>query len=591
MALRGAALEASAWSLCLWPESWANVASSCASGVGVASPHPDKQYLCACCCGDGLREGRGGLCASCWLHSADPQEGEELLHTLVHAKGGKTFLRQLLLWRSAPYAPHNRVSPLDPQAASPPPLGRGETWPGRQMPLSGASSLTIIWDAADSSCAAKARAIHSEFPGLCAFVDQSDALAVDALLNCADLAGLPGLRARLCGAGRLSAVLPGVGVYIADCEDHPQVLLFELFYRKSVRLPDLPTLAAMKRDWLKPLQSLASQARCGAPFCARWWAEPVPLRVIAASLVRNKFAIVDGFLDDAHVSALRTFSAELHASPGALRPGLEEQRGNLGGLWGEGNDGDCQNIKNAPRKWSLEGDLRAWIADGSTRAHAVQPLTEAIDALVTSMKKLGPCDGVVASEAARRLRYVDFRESVMAACYPGEARGRYLRHCDTGRGAVLTAIFYLNEAWTEEDGGILRLYDEGFHNTQVKLDVLPQANRLLLFWATEECPHEVLPAMRDRFAMTIWYRDSGRLDDSDGLADMLERCSPVAPLTLEEAVARAGAPEGRAQREALLARTRSVGSRADKQKDKVVVRGMPRSGLFRVIWRLAYVYQ
>ncbi|CAK0900003.1 unnamed protein product [Prorocentrum cordatum] len=98
----------------------------------------------------------------------------------------------------------------------------------------------------------------------------------------------------------------------------------------------------------------------------------------------------------------------------------------------------------------------------------------------------------------------------MVACYPGEARGRYLRHCDTGRGAALTAILYLNRGWSAEDGGQLRLYEEGFHNTQVRADVAPLAGRLLLFWATEECPHEVLPARRDRFAMTIWCRDTAR---------------------------------------------------------------------------------
>jgi len=39
----------------------------------------------------------------------------------------------------------------------------------------------------------------------------------------------------------------------------------------------------------------------------------------------------------------------------------------------------------------------------------------------------------------------------MVACYPGEKRGRYLKHCDTGRKAVLTAMYYLNDDWKPED--------------------------------------------------------------------------------------------------------------------------------------------
>merc|ERR1712176_1416284 len=89
----------------------------------------------------------------------------------------------------------------------------------------------------------------------------------------------------------------------------------------------------------------------------------------------------------------------------------------------------------------------------------------------------------------------------------GQARGRYLKYCDTGRKAVLTCIFYLNESWEHGDHGELRLFEDGIGNTQVKYDVSPIANRLLMFWATDECPHEVLATHRDRYAMTTWLLD------------------------------------------------------------------------------------
>lgn len=93
----------------------------------------------------------------------------------------------------------------------------------------------------------------------------------------------------------------------------------------------------------------------------------------------------------------------------------------------------------------------------------------------------------------------------MVATYSGSLRGRYLKHVDADRGASLTAILYLNEAWNAEDGGHLRLYTTGRDSRCARADVLPLWNRLLLFWANEDCPHEVLATHRDRYAMTTWY--------------------------------------------------------------------------------------
>jgi len=172
--------------------------------------------------------------------------------------------------------------------------------------------------------------------------------------------------------------------------------------------------------------------------------------------------------------------------------------------------------------------MRSWASDSDERASAtLRVLTDAKDALVNKMKALGGAAPAVSS----RLKYVDFREPVMVACYPGDARGKYLRHCDTGRGAALTAILYLNEGWNSEDAGELRLYEEGFHNTQVKADIAPLANRLLLFWATDECPHEVLATRRDRFAMTTWYRDGGCFRNRAASENALPRCH-LTPLAL-----------------------------------------------------------
>ncbi|CAE8687534.1 unnamed protein product, partial [Polarella glacialis] len=140
----------------------------------------------------------------------------------------------------------------------------------------------------------------------------------------------------------------------------------------------------------------------------------------------------------------------------------------------------------------------------------------------------------------------------MLACYPGASRARYHPHIDNDRSyihRVLTAILYLNEDWQAQDGGQLRIFNEASlplpqpNELGAKFDVEPLGNRLLLFWATEEVPHEVLATCRDRYACTVWLVD-GQLSAADPNG-ALRICSaslqPVAPLSRDEALFRAAA--------------------------------------------------
>ncbi|TVQ34889.1 MAG: 2OG-Fe(II) oxygenase [Wenzhouxiangella sp.] len=82
----------------------------------------------------------------------------------------------------------------------------------------------------------------------------------------------------------------------------------------------------------------------------------------------------------------------------------------------------------------------------------------------------------------------------------------YRRHLDSFRGAanrIVSAVIYLNEDWGEDDGGELVLYAE---TSSVELArIAPRAGRMVLF-LSEELPHEVLPAQRDRYSIAGWYR-------------------------------------------------------------------------------------
>lgn len=94
-------------------------------------------------------------------------------------------------------------------------------------------------------------------------------------------------------------------------------------------------------------------------------------------------------------------------------------------------------------------------------------------------------------------------EAHYAAYAPGAF---YQRHRDAFRGQrnrVLSSVFYLNDNWQPDDGGELVIYADD--ETTVVERVSPQANRLVLF-LSEEFPHEVLPAVRERFSIAGWFR-------------------------------------------------------------------------------------
>lgn len=104
---------------------------------------------------------------------------------------------------------------------------------------------------------------------------------------------------------------------------------------------------------------------------------------------------------------------------------------------------------------------------------------------------------------------INKRTKAHVACYPGNGT-RYIKHVDNpnGDGRVITAIYYLNKNWnTERDGGLLRMFPAGMDSVA---NIEPLFDRALFFWSDRRNPHEVLPAYRDRFAITVWYIGENR---------------------------------------------------------------------------------
>jgi SM-20-related protein len=82
----------------------------------------------------------------------------------------------------------------------------------------------------------------------------------------------------------------------------------------------------------------------------------------------------------------------------------------------------------------------------------------------------------------------------------------YKRHCDAFRGEanrILSIVVYFNIGWTSADGGELVIYKDDQDKNGIK--VVPLLGTLVTF-LSEEFPHEVLPANRDRYSIAGWFR-------------------------------------------------------------------------------------
>ena len=101
-----------------------------------------------------------------------------------------------------------------------------------------------------------------------------------------------------------------------------------------------------------------------------------------------------------------------------------------------------------------------------------------------------------------RTLYAGIRHSeAHYACYPPGFG--YQWHTDNPNGRnerVISAVFYLNDAWTEADGGALAVVD----NAGNEQHILPKANRLVVF--DSDLRHKVEIAHRQRYSIATWLR-------------------------------------------------------------------------------------
>lgn len=101
-------------------------------------------------------------------------------------------------------------------------------------------------------------------------------------------------------------------------------------------------------------------------------------------------------------------------------------------------------------------------------------------------------------------------ESHFAHYRPGDY---YKRHLDAFQGEsnrILSVVVYFNNNWLPGEGGELILYKNKRDKEGIK--VVPLMGTIVVF-LSEEFPHEVLPATRDRYSIAGWFRINTSIAD------------------------------------------------------------------------------
>lgn len=196
----------------------------------------------------------------------------------------------------------------------------------------------------------------------------------------------------------------------------------------------------------------------------------VPMNDILDALAERGWCVVADFLPRERVDALRDLCLARHAAGTFHRAGVGSR---------------AAAVVN-----ELRADAILWVEndDPNPALRAYLDATEALRQAVNRDLYLG----------------LDQLEAHFAVYPEG---GYYKRHLDRFRDddrRALTAIVYLNDDWTAEDGGLLRFWPDP-SGAGEPLEIVPAGGTLVTF-LSDRFWHEVLPARRPRLALTGWFK-------------------------------------------------------------------------------------
>ena len=146
--------------------------------------------------------------------------------------------------------------------------------------------------------------------------------------------------------------------------------------------------------------------------------------------------------------------------------------------------GQGDSLKRRPE---IRGDETFWL-DPHALPPVMVPLIQKVDELRLQLNR-------------RLFLGLGEWEAHLARYAPGTFYKKHVdRHAGTAR-RLFSLILYLNPEWKKEEGGDLVLYNKS--NEELSR-VLPQGGTLVGF-LSEDFPHEVLVAKRERRSLTGWF--------------------------------------------------------------------------------------
>ena len=217
----------------------------------------------------------------------------------------------------------------------------------------------------------------------------------------------------------------------------------------------------------------------------------------------------------------------------------------------EKNDNDTtSNLSTDRRGSSIRGDISAFLPRHVRRQDSFPTQYPHLHKLISSIEHtvVGSSSNgkqTISHESSSPIKrsniYFEIDTnltSVQIAKYAGDGMAGYPRHCDRGvacrhesslsnghdshsaqnsNGRIVTFVYYLTpEDWDQElDGGALRMFSpmigedptpnhDDSSNRDLYFDIVPYADRLVVF-RSDLMEHQVLPSLRrDRIAITVW---------------------------------------------------------------------------------------
>lgn len=196
------------------------------------------------------------------------------------------------------------------------------------------------------------------------------------------------------------------------------------------------------------------------------------------------------------------------------------------GMYETGVFKDGQLVSNKVKKdlKTIRGDQITWIDGKESSCRNIGMLISEVDAVIMRANRM-------ANNGKMGDYKINGRTKAMVACYPGHG-SHYVKHVDNPNrdGRCITAIYYLNREWDiQQNGGLLRIFPEGWSD-QVA-DIEPLFDRILFFWSDRRNPHEVQPAFKTRYAITLWYFDATEREEACRRYQRESTCCLLAPTT------------------------------------------------------------